>query len=354
MATVYLAQDLKHDRPVALKVLQPELAAGARHRALPARDPDRGPAAASPHPPACYDSGEAAGLLWYTMPYVEGERCGDRLAREGQLPLDEALRIVREVADALDYAHAHGVVHRDIKPENILLSDGQALVADFGIARAVEAAGRTGSPRPGWRIGTPAYMSPEQAAGERGIDGRSDIYRLGCVLYEMLAGSRRSPAATAQAVLARHQLDPPPRYGAERPDVPAHVEEAVLTALAGLPGDRFTTAASSSARVRLPGAQDPAVGLLASRSNPSGSTPLAGTGVRSPRVLVAPPSSGARRSAGYLRGHPSRSRRVERSRASVAVLPIADLGSDTSRRTSSDGLTERADHGPGAEQVASG
>ena len=193
MATVYLARDLRHDRPVALKVLHPELAATLgperflREVRLTAR-------LQHPHILTVHDSGEAAGQLWYTMPYVEGESLRDRLTRDRQLPLDDALQIARNVLAALAYAHSHGVIHRDIKPENVLLEAGEAVVADFGIARAVSAAGGEHLTQTGMSVGTPAYMSPEQAAGGSEVDGRSDVYSLGCVLYEMLAGEPPTPA----------------------------------------------------------------------------------------------------------------------------------------------------------------
>src|SRR5215212_9399780 len=198
MATVYLAHDLRHDRPVALKVLHPELAASL--------GPDRfqreirfAARLQHPHILTVHDSGEAAGQLWFTMPYVEGESLRDRLRRERQLPLEDALQIAREAARALDYAHRHGVVHRDIKPENILLTrDGSTLVADFGIARAL--GGDDGLTQTGMAVGTPAYMSPEQAAGDRTIDGRTDQFSLASVLYEMLAGEAPWTGPTAQAV----------------------------------------------------------------------------------------------------------------------------------------------------------
>jgi eukaryotic-like serine/threonine-protein kinase len=192
MATVYLARDLRHDRPVALKVLHPELA----HALGPERFRREVEIAARlqhPHILPVHDSGEAAGQLWYTMPYVEGESLRDRLEREPRLPLGAALEITRQAALALDYAHRHGVVHRDVKPENILLSDGQALVADFGIAKAVGEVGGERLTGTGITVGTPAYMSPEQAGGDSHVDGRSDLYSLGCVLYEMLAGEPPFP-----------------------------------------------------------------------------------------------------------------------------------------------------------------
>jgi len=187
MAVVFLAQDLKHHRPVALKVLRPEVAAalGAERFLREVRFVAQ---LHHPHILPLYDSGEAAGLLYYVMPYVEGETLRDRLKRETQLPLEDALAITREVADALTYAHGHDVVHRDIKPENILLESGHALVADFGVARAITAAGGEQLTDTGIAVGTPSYMSPEQASGESRLDGRSDTYSLGCVLYEMLTG----------------------------------------------------------------------------------------------------------------------------------------------------------------------
>ncbi|MDH5548986.1 MAG: serine/threonine protein kinase, partial [Gemmatimonadota bacterium] len=210
MATVYLAEDLRHDRPVALKVLKPELAA--------ALGPDRflreiktTAQLRHPHILPLLDSGDADGTLFYVMPYVEGESLRDRLNREKQLPVEDALRIAREVADALSYAHSHDVLHRDIKPENILLESGHAVVADFGIARALTAAGGEKLTQTGIAVGTPAYMSPEQSAGEPAIDGRSDLYALGCVLYEMLAGEPPFTGPTAQAIIAKRLAEPPPR-----------------------------------------------------------------------------------------------------------------------------------------------
>ena len=187
MATVYLAQDLRHDRKVAIKVLRPELAAviGAA-RFL--REIRTIAALQHPHILALIDSGEVQDTAYYVMPFVEGESLRDRLSKEKQLPIADAVRLATEVASALDYAHRHGVIHRDIKPENLLLHDGQALVADFGIALAVSSAGRTRMTETGMSLGTPYYMSPEQAMGEREITARSDVYALGCVLYEMLTG----------------------------------------------------------------------------------------------------------------------------------------------------------------------
>jgi len=242
MATVYLARDIKLGRSVALKVLRPELAASlGGDRFL--REIEIAAKLAHPHILALYDCGEAGGQLYYVMPYVEGETLRDRLLREKQLSLDDALQLTREVADALSYAHAHGVVHRDIKPENILLESGHAVVADFGIAKAIAAAGSARLTETGLSIGTPAYMSPEQAAGSGDVDGRSDLYSLGCVLYEMLAGEPPFTGPSAQAVVAKRLSTPAPRVSVLRKTVPAHVEQALDAALALAPADRFPTAA---------------------------------------------------------------------------------------------------------------
>ncbi len=243
MATVYLAQDLKHHRQVAIKVLRPELTAAlGTERFL--REITTTANLHHPHILALYDSGEAQGFLYYVMPYVEGESLRDRLRREKQLPVEDALRIAREVADALGYAHARGIVHRDIKPENILLEAGHALVADFGIARAVEAAGTEELTATGTAIGTPVYMSPEQASGEKDIDGRSDLYSLGCVVYEMLGGEPPYTGPTPQAVIAKKLSEPTPRISVVRELVPRAVEAALGQALAKAPADRYATAAA--------------------------------------------------------------------------------------------------------------
>jgi serine/threonine-protein kinase len=207
MAVVYLARDLRLDRTVALKVLRPELAASLGVERF-IREIEIAGKLNHPNILPLYDSGEADGLLYYAMPYVEGESLRDLLAREQQLPLDEALRITREVADALSHAHAYGVIHRDIKPENIMFQSGHAVVSDFGIARAVTAAGGEKLTQTGVAVGTPVYMSPEQAAGVGTIDARSDVYALGCLLYEMLAGEAPFTGPTAQAIMARHAMDP--------------------------------------------------------------------------------------------------------------------------------------------------
>ncbi len=219
MATVYLAQDIKHDRRVAVKVLRPELAAviGADRFLSEIKTTAN---LQHPHILPLFDSGEADGFLFYVMPYVEGETVRDRMNREKQLPVADAVRITTEVASALDYAHRHNVIHRDIKPENILLHDGSALVADFGIALAASKAGGTRMTETGMSLGTPHYMSPEQAMGEREITARSDVYALGCVLYEMLTGDPPFTGSTAQAIVARVVTETPRADAAAARDHP--------------------------------------------------------------------------------------------------------------------------------------
>jgi TolB-like protein len=242
MATVYLARDLRHGRPVAIKVLRPEIAAAlGPERFL--REIELAARLTHPHILPLHDSGEAAGFLFYVMPYIEGESLRDRLQREGPLPLEEALRITREVAGALSYAHSHDVVHRDIKPENILLSGGEAVVADFGIARAITQAAGTRLTQTGILVGTPAYMSPEQASGEGPLDGRSDVYSLACVLYEMLVGEPPYTGPSAQVVIAKRFTDPVPSVRRLRETIPPAVDGAITRALAKAPVERFTTAA---------------------------------------------------------------------------------------------------------------
>jgi eukaryotic-like serine/threonine-protein kinase len=253
MANVYLAHDVRHDRKVALKVLRPELAAviGAARFLAEIRTTAN---LQHPHILPLYDSGEVDGTVFYVMPYVVGESLRDRLARESQLPVSEAIRIASETADALDYAHRHGVIHRDIKPENILLHDGRALVADFGIALAVSRSdSSTRMTETGMSLGTPHYMSPEQAMGERAITPRSDVYALGCVTYEMLTGEPPFTGPTAQAIVARVMMEAPRSLVAQRHTVPPHVEAAVHRALEKLPADRFDTAAEFGHALRTPG-----------------------------------------------------------------------------------------------------
>ena len=243
MATVYLAQDIRHDRKVAVKVLRPELASilgGERFLAEIKTTANL----QHPHILSLFDSGEADGLVYYVMPYVEGESLRDRLVRQKQLPVDEAVGIAREVADALTYAHRQGVVHRDIKPENILLHGGHALVVDFGIALAASRSeGATRMTETGMSLGTPHYMAPEQAMGEREITPQADVYALGCVLYEMLVGEPPFTGPSAQAIIARVMTESPRSLTLQRHTIPPHVDAAVRSALEKLPADRFATAA---------------------------------------------------------------------------------------------------------------
>jgi serine/threonine-protein kinase len=301
MATVYLARDLKHDRPVALKVLLPELAASLgpdrfqREIKLAAR-------LQHPHILTVHDSGETAGQLWFTMPYVEGESLRDRLRREGQLPVDDALQIAREAARALDYAHQHGVVHRDIKPENILLTrDGSTLVADFGIARAL--GGEERLTQTGMRVGTPAYMSPEQASGDKTVDARTDVYALGAVLYEMLAGEPPFTGPSAQAIILKRFTEPVPSVRKPRPSVPEGVDQAIQRSLAPVPADRFATAGqfaqalqpavrgATAASIATPSAAPtvvaPSVAATPSAGTPTAPAPAVARGRRLPVTAIA-------------------------------------------------------------------
>src|SRR5262245_3178939 len=239
MATVFLAHDLRHDRPVALKVFHPQLGDALGERFL--REIRVAARLGHPHILTVHDSGDADGLLWYTMPVVDGESLRQRLTREGPLPLEDAVRIGRSVAEALDFAHTHGVVHRDIKPENILLFRGEPMVADFGIALAVNAAGQERLTQTGFSLGTPAYMSPEQTLGGGPVDGRSDIYSLGCVVYETLSGEPPFTGPSPQAVVAKRLTTAPVPISALR-DVPQGLERAVQKALARNPADRYATA----------------------------------------------------------------------------------------------------------------
>ncbi len=251
MARVFLAHDLRHGRRVAIKVLREDLAAavGAERFLAEIR------VTASlqhPHILPLFDSGSADGLLWYAMPFIEGETLRSYLAREGPLPIGEAVRLAREIAEALDHAHVRGIVHRDVKPENVLLQDGHALVADFGIALALEQAGGERITRTGLTLGTPQYMAPEQAAGERVLDARVDVYALGAVLHEMLAGEPPFAAPTRQAVVRRMMHDLPPALVTRRPDVTPVVDAAVRKALAKRPDDRFPSAAAFAAVLVVP------------------------------------------------------------------------------------------------------
>ncbi len=296
MAIVFLARDLRHDRDIALKVLRPEVASeiGA-DRFL--REIKLAAGLHHPHILPLYDSGETDGLLFYVMPNMKGKSLRERLDAEQQLPLDEALRIAREVASALDYAHRQDVVHRDIKPENILFHEGSAMVADFGIGKALSEA-EAEITQTGMMLGTPTYMSPEQASGEPNVDGRSDLYSLGCVLYEMLAGEPPFTGPNAQAIITKRFVAPIPQVRAVR-DVPEAIDEATTRALARTPVDRF------------PSAADFAEELRAIQSG--GSTPPGG-----PAAVArsAPPKQ------------------------SIAVLPLANMSADPENEYFSDGVTE--------------
>jgi eukaryotic-like serine/threonine-protein kinase len=340
MATVYLARDLKHERFVALKTLRPEIAiALGRERFL--REIRLAARLQHPNILAVYDSGDAGGVLYYVMPYVEGESLRDRLDREPQLPLDDALQIAREVADALSYAHGHDVVHRDIKPENVMLSGGHAIVADFGIARAVSAAGRDRLTETGLAIGTPAYMSPEQAAGTGQVDRRSDIYSLACVLYETLAGQPPFTGPTAQAIMARHSLDSVPRLRIVRETIPDALEDVIKRALAKVPADRYQTAAqfAEALAAASTGRVSPVTGRPSGVAPPwhAWRTPIAvagGVGVAVTAAWLAFGRSGnGRPPAGGGEGGGLDPRRV-------AVLYFQDLSRDTSLGHLADGLTE--------------
>ncbi len=241
MATVYLAEDLKHKRKVAVKVLRPELAATlGPERFL--REIEISANLNHPHILPLFDSGEADGFLYYVMPYVEGESLREKLNREKLLAIDEALEISKTVAGALGYAHTQGLIHRDIKPENILFHEGEATVTDFGIALAMSAAGRKRLTETGMSVGTPDYMSPEQAMGERELDARSDIYSLACVLFEMLTGEPPYIGSTAQAIIAKRISDPVPSARRLRATVPNAADAALKRALAKTAVDRFPTA----------------------------------------------------------------------------------------------------------------
>src|SRR5512138_2242454 len=249
MATVYLAEDVRHRRKVALKLLHPELSAVlGPERFL--KEIELTASLQHPHILPLFDSGSAGGQLYYVMPFVEGETLRSRLERERQLPIAETVRIASEVADALQYAHGRGVVHRDIKPENILLQGGHALVADSGFALAVQQAGGQRMTQTGLSLGTPQYMSPEQAMGEKTIDARTDIYALAAVTYEMLAGDPPFTGSSVQAVVAKVLSAEPERPTLVRKTIPVAVERAVLTGLAKLPADRFGTAAEFAAALR--------------------------------------------------------------------------------------------------------
>ncbi len=269
MATVYRAQDEKHHRPVAVKVLHPQLAAAlGPERFL--REIEIAAGLSHPHILTLIDSGEADGLLYYVMPYVEGESLRGRLNRERQLPLEDALEIARHVASALSYAHSRGIVHRDIKPENVMLYEGEAMVTDFGIAKAVTAAAGETLTQTGATIGTPAYMSPEQASGATELDGRSDLYSLGCVVYEMLVGEPPFVGPTLEAIIVKRFTNPVPSLRTARTSVPEAVDRAVGKALAKVPADRFATATQFAQALTLPTGTTPPGAVRATSAGQAG------------------------------------------------------------------------------------
>ena len=348
MATVFLAQDLRHDRPVALKVLHPDLARTLgperfqREIKLAAR-------LQHPHILTVHDSGEAAGQLWFTMPYVEGESLRERLRRERQLPVDAALRIATEAARALEYAHRHGVIHRDIKPENLMLtSDGSTLVADFGIARALAGADDRLT-ETGLAVGTPAYMSPEQAAGDKGLDARTDVYSLGAVLYEMLAGEPPFTGPTAQAIIAKRFSGEVPRVRQARPSVPEHVDAAVSRALAPVAADRFETAEGFARALGAATTTSPVLATAPEPASVAGATaptrvttphPTPSTGRRVPLAavtLVLGLIVGLGVLFAWRRAHPGADDSPGPRR--LAVLPFENLG-DSADAYFADGITD--------------
>ncbi len=296
MATVYLARDQKHDRDVALKVLHPELAASlGSERFL--REIQIAARLQHPHILPLYDSGQADTLLYYVMPFVEGESLRDRLQREKQLPVEDAVKLGRDIAAALDYAHRHGVVHRDIKPENVMLHEGEAIVTDFGIAKAVSAAGGESLTQTGIAVGTPAYMSPEQAMGEGEPDGRSDLYSLGCVLFEMLTGGAPFTGSTAQALITKRFTEPVPSVRVARKEVTGELELVVTKSLAREPEQRFDTAA------------------------------LVVRALGSPKVITPPYATAVAQPATH-------------SAKSIAVLPFADMSPQRDQEYFCEGMAE--------------
>ena len=345
MATVYLAQDLRHGRPVALKVLHAELAQTLGPERFQ-REIHLAARLQHPHILSVHDSGEAAGRFWFTMPFVEGESLRDRLRRERQLPVDDALRIAVEAARALEYAHKHGVVHRDIKPENILLTgDGSTLVADFGIARAL--GGDDGLTQTGLAVGTPAYMSPEQAAGDKAIDARTDVYSLASVLYEMLAGEAPYTGPTAQALIVKRLSEPPPSVRSLRPSVPEGVDQAIRRALAPLPADRFAGAAQFAQALQpasVTAAAMPAPAVASPGAAPTGATVAMPGAPRRRRVPVAALALvlglliGGGALFAWRRSHPDAAS-GEGSERRVAVLPFQNLG-DSADAYFADGMTD--------------
>ncbi len=331
MATVYLAHDRKHDRDVAVKILHADLTESlGADRFLR----EIGIAARLTHPNILplYDSGEVAGMLYYVMPFVAGESLRDHLSRQRQLSLEEAVRIGCEAAAALDHAHRQGIVHRDIKPENILLADGHAVLADFGIARAIDHAQQARLTVTGLQVGTPHYMSPEQSSGEAGLDGRTDIYALGCVLYEMLAGEPPFTGPTAQSIIAKRLAGPVPRVRAVRPAVPTQLETVLLRALDPVPADRYATAEQFRAALAACPVDE------ASRYLGQLGTARGRSRRRRTRALTAIAAAVTLAIASWL---------ATRTRAgsmpelrTLAVLPITNVSGDAEQTYLADGLTD--------------
>jgi serine/threonine-protein kinase len=352
MATVFLAKDLKHEREVAIKVLHPELAASLGAERFE-REIRLAAKLQHPHILGLFDSGAADGLLYYVMPFVKGESLRDRLDREGMLPVDDAVGITLEVCDALGYAHSQGVVHRDIKPENILLSGGHALVADFGIARAVTGGGAQKLTQTGMSMGTPFYMAPEQASGET-VGPTADIYSLGCMLYEMLAGEPPFTGQNSLQIMARHAMEQVPSIRIVRSAVPEEIEQAIFAALGKVPADRPQTAAQFAELMGMPAgstASMRAMGITptGSRRFPSASRAMPAVPAERPwwrRPLVFVPVVLAVLGLGGFAGY----RLLSHSRAgtaagdvnprSVGVLYFADQSKDGALRYLADGLTE--------------
>ena len=357
MATVYLVRDTKHGRLVALKVVHPELAATLGPERF-RREIGFAARLQHPHILSIHDSGETLdGHLWFTMPYVEGETLRARLEREGPLPVADALRIAREVAGALDYAHSHGIVHRDIKPENILLTQSHALVADFGIARALAASGRdTSLTETGLAVGTPHYMSPEQATAERQLDGRTDVYSLGAVLYEMLAGEPPFTGPTAQIVLSKMLTGEAPSVRRVRPAVSETVDLAIRTALARVPADRYPTAGAfakeleSAERTTAVSAAVTAAAAFQSRGRP---TVTAGRGFPAAFATLV---LGVLLGGGVLFAWRRSTTHSESGKTTLAVLPFESVG-DSADAYFADGVTDAVRDKlaalPGLEVIAS-
>jgi serine/threonine-protein kinase len=330
MAVVYLAHDLRHDRKVALKVLRPELAAtlGAE-RFL--REVKIAASLTHPHILPVHDSGEADGFLYYVMPYIEGESLRGRLVREGELPVSDVARILHDLVDALAHAHRKGVVHRDIKPENVMLSEGHALVTDFGIAKAVsEATGRPGMTTGGVALGTPAYMAPEQAAAEPAIDQRADLYAVGVVAYELLTGRPPFTGTTSQQVLAAHVTEAPVPIAQRRPSVPRGMAQLVMKCLEKKPADRWQRAEELLGP--LEAAMTPAAGTVPTTAQPAvGSSGQRRATLLTLGMLAVVLVAGA----GWWAAHRPSSRAVRR----LAVLPLENASGDSTQTVFADGMT---------------